>query len=140
MQGSCTYRIVFLLAGIYNLIFAIWLALSPYSLFKLINSILPFPEILIYPISLSIVFFGGIFFYTALEPSKAYDWVAFGFLAKIGPPLLTVLLIFTSDWPVSILNLVFFNDVIWWIPIYLFLKNNKENSYLKFMNIKSLKK
>ncbi len=118
------YRIIFLLAGTYNLAFAIWLVAAPASLFGLINISIPFSENYILPLAIGIALYVPIYIFAILHPEKAKKGIGFCLLSKIGTLFLACILILAAGWPVALLKMVFFNDVIWWIPFFLFLRKN----------------
>jgi len=116
------YRTVFGLAAAYNLAFALWIIVRPGSIFTLFGMDEPQHTAFWRLLGLPIAAFGVAYGYAAFRPERARPVVALGLLAKIVPPLAWLGAVSYGAWPVSTLPLILLNDIIWWLPFSLFLR------------------
>ena len=115
------YRIIFILAGIYNLVFGIWLFSSPLTLFAIFKLDVPFEEMISKSMGILIAVFSVIYFYAAWKPENSKKLILLGLVSKIFPSIALFFMIWKFDWPAKIFVMIFFNDWIWLIPFILFL-------------------
>lgn len=114
------FRIIFILAGFYNLTFGIWAALRPLDFFHLFQ--IPAP---LYPqiwgcLGMVVGVYGLLYWYAAWKPERARAIIAIGLLGKVLGPI-GMIISFSDTWPRRLGMLNLYNDVIWWIPFALFL-------------------
>jgi hypothetical protein len=110
------HKILFLLAGIYNLAFGIWLFCSPQSLFAFAGLPILIPIVFYRILAVIIAGFSVIYFYSILRPEKAKYLILLGLLSKIAPTIFVIFMQIFSDFSFDWYKMLFFNDMIWWIP------------------------
>lgn len=123
---------VLFVAGIYNLIWGAWVVLFPSTLFSLAD--LKEPTYLMIWQSVGLVV--GVYGVGYIAASKDYvrHWpiVLVGFLGKVGGPFGIIYHVLFNGFPKVFLGITLFNDLIWWIPFYLMLKEAYLAKEIKF--------
>ena len=114
------YRVVFALAGAYNLAFAAWAVVSPLTLFGLASLEPPLPSPLLEATAVGVALFGFAYAYAALRPDRARPIIILGLLAKIFPPAAWLVFVGPRAWP-----MILANDVAWWLPFALYLRRTR---------------
>src|SRR5688572_19280378 len=123
MSGSFAdrlFRIAFALAGVYNLAFGMWAAIWPLAFFDWFEIALPrYPGIWAC-LGMVVGVYGLLYLYGAWRLETARPIIAVGLLGKLLGPM-GMLLSFGDDWPRRLGMLCVYNDLIWWLPLGLFL-------------------
>lgn len=116
------YRLIFLLAALYNLAFGLWAAAFPFSYFRAFD--LPEPR---YPsiwacLGMVVGLYGLVYLLIAWEPERG-TWLALiGLAGKIFGPIGWVLTVWRGDeLPPRTVLLILANDLIWWFPFLYYL-------------------
>jgi hypothetical protein len=110
------HRLVFCLAGIYNILWGLYAALDPQWLFRFAG--LPdqnYPQIFAC-LGMVVGLYGIIYLEVARVPERGWLLAAIGLLGKILGPLGLAVLILTGQWPLATIILCLTNDLIWWVP------------------------
>lgn len=115
------YRIVFLLAGCYNLAFGLWAGLRPRAFFNLIEIEPPRYPALWACLGMVVGVYGFLYLHAAWRLERARPIIAIGLLGKILGPIGAAVTAGTGELPPRILSLLVLNDVIWWLPFAMFL-------------------
>jgi hypothetical protein len=115
------YRILLVLAGLYNLGFAAWTALFPRSFFTLFDLEPPNHPALWQCLGMVIGVYGAGYLWAALNLRLAKPIIALGLAGKLLGPAGWVAIVAAGDWPLRTVTLIVFNDVVWWLPFSLFL-------------------
>ncbi|MFI5401821.1 MAG: hypothetical protein ACHQ1G_02715 [Planctomycetota bacterium] len=111
------YRVVFVLAAVYNLGFGVWASLRPAAFFDLFRMAPPrHPEIW-QCLGMVIGLYGLLYAHAARHLESARAIILVGLLGKILGPIGWL----QSGWPVRTFPLIVFNDLVWWLPFSLFL-------------------
>jgi hypothetical protein len=114
------FRLIFILAGLYNLAFGFWAALCPNQFFRLFQITPPrYPQIWAC-LGMVVGLYGLLYWYAAWKPELARAIIAIGLLGKILGPIGMAISI-SDQWPRRLAMLNLYNDVIWWVPFALFL-------------------
>jgi hypothetical protein len=114
------FRIVFILAGFYNLAFGLWAALWPGQFFQIFQIVPPhYPQIWAC-VGMIVGVYGLLYWYAAWKPDRAKPIIAIGLLGKVLGPVGMIMNI-SAQWPRRLAMLNLYNDVIWWVPFALFL-------------------
>jgi hypothetical protein len=114
------FRIAFALAGCYNLSFGIWAGFWPLSFFDLFDLAAPrYPGIWAC-LGMVVGVYGLLYLHAAWRLETAWPIIAVGFLGKVLGPI-GMIMSFDDDWPRRIGMLCVYNDLIWWLPLGLFL-------------------
>jgi len=115
------YRILFTLAGFYNLIWASFSTFYPQAFFEFAG--LPpinHPEIYIC-LAMVVGIYGFLYWEVARVPERGGAIVAVGLLGKVLGPLGALYLVWKGIWPAKAFLLNLGNDLIWWVPFALYL-------------------
>ncbi len=115
------YRLIFAVAAAYNVAFGLWAALSPRSFFVLLAMAPPSYPSIWACLGMVIGVYGLGYAYAARRLDRAAPFIAIGLLGKVLGPAGWALAVARGEWPVRTLTLILFNDVIWWLPLCLFL-------------------
>jgi hypothetical protein len=107
------FRIVFVLAGCYNLAFGLWAGFYPLHFFEIFD--LPPP---LYPaiwscLGMVVGVYGLLYWYAAWKLDNARPIITVGLLGKVLGPVGMALNI-SQQWPARLGMLCVYNDVIWW--------------------------
>ena len=125
MKRIQQHKIVFILAGIYNIAWGAFSAINPQWLFRF--SGLPdinHPQIFAC-LGMVIGVYGILYLEVARKPQRGFMIAAVGLLGKILGPAGWVYLYATGVWPLASIVLILANDLIWWIPFAIYLVDSK---------------
>jgi len=117
------HRAVFAAAGVYNILWGLWSAYDPQWLFRFAGLPLLNHPAVFSCLAMVIGLYGMIYFEVARVPERGWLLAAVGLAGKILGPLGLAVLIFRGVWPLSTLILCFTNDLIWWVPFALYLRD-----------------
>lgn len=123
MQRRRFHRVVFALAGVYNLGWGAYTAFDPQWLFRFAG--MPpanYPEIFAC-LGMVVGIYGFLYWDVARVPERGFLIAAVGLLGKVLGPLGLGQLIATGQWPPATIILCVTNDFIWWIPFALYLRD-----------------
>jgi hypothetical protein len=121
MKRRRFHRVVFALAGAYNLAWGAYTALDPQWLFRFAG--MPpanYPEIFAC-LGMVVGIYGFLYWDVARAPERGFLIAAVGLLGKVLGPVGLAQLIATGQWPLATLVLCITNDFIWWVPFGLYL-------------------
>jgi hypothetical protein len=117
------HQIVFAIAGAYNLAWGAFSALDPQWLFRFAGMPLAtYPEIFAC-LAMVVGIYGLLYWQVARDPEHGFAIAAVGLLGKVLGPIGLVRLIATGAWPPATVILCLTNDLIWWIPFGLYLRD-----------------
>lgn len=115
-------KITLKLAAVYNILWGTIVILFPHLFFDLIGMERPnYPEFW-QCIGMIVGVYGLGYWLAASDPIKHYPIVLVGFLGKILGPIGFAQALIENRFPLSFGINIIFNDLIWWIPFYLILK------------------
>ena len=115
------HRVVFILAGGYNLAWGAYTVLDPQWLFRFAGLPLQnYPQIFAC-LGMVVGLYGILYLEVARRPERGWLLAAVGLLGKVLGPLGLAQLIWSGQWPWSTVVLCLTNDCIWWIPFTLYL-------------------
>jgi hypothetical protein len=117
------HRCTFAAAGIYNLLWGLWTALDPQWLFRFAGM-----EALNHPaifacLGMVVGVYGLLYLEVARRPEGGWAAAAVGLLGKVLGPLGWLYAVTVGDWPLASGVLILTNDLIWWGPFALYLKD-----------------
>lgn len=115
------YRLLFLLAGIYNLGFGLWAVLWPHSFFDLFQMEHPRYPAIWQCLGMVIGLYGLGYGYAAFRLDQGRVFIAIGLLGKLLGPIGWLATVSAGEWPVQTFTLIAFNDILWWLPFLLYL-------------------
>ena len=117
------HRTVFALAGIYNLAWGAYAALDPQWLFRFAGMpALNHPAIFAC-LGMVVGIYGFLYLEVARLPERGFALAAVGLLGKVLGPIGMARLIAAGEWPASAAILCLTNDLVWWIPFALYLRD-----------------
>lgn len=115
------HRIVFCLAGVYNIAWGLYSVYDPQWLFRYAGmSPQNYPQIFAC-LGMVVGLYGIIYLEIARVPERGWLLAAVGLLGKALGPVGLAPLIWSGQWPRATLILCLTNDLIWWIPFALYL-------------------
>jgi hypothetical protein len=117
------HRAVFLAAGVYNIAWGIHAVLNPQWLFRLTG--MPdaiYPELFACA-GMVIGLYGVLYLEVARVPEAGWVPAAVGFAGKVFGPAGWLVIVLAGAWPPRTAILVLTNDVIWWVPFVLYLRD-----------------
>lgn len=115
------HRVVFILAGTYNLVWGAVTTIDPEWIFRLTKMPAPTYPGFIACLGMVIGVYGILYLEVARSPKAGWLLAFVGFLGKVLGPIGMIYLVTTDQWPTSALWICVTNDFIWWIPFGLYL-------------------
>jgi hypothetical protein len=117
------HRIAFCAAGVYNILWGLYAAVDPQWLFRFAGMPpLNHPQIFAC-LGMVVGLYGLLYLEVARVPEKGWLLAAVGLLGKVLGPIGLIVLILQGQWPWATAVLCLTNDLIWWIPFTLYLKD-----------------
>ena len=117
------HRAVFIAAGFYNMAWGAWSALDPQWLFRFAGMPRANYPAVFACLGMVVGIYGILYLDVARRLDRGWLIAAVGLLGKILGPIGMVWLIASGAWPPTALVLCVTNDVIWWIPFGLYLRD-----------------
>lgn len=115
------HRVVFVAAGVYNILWGLWSAVDPQWLFRFAG-MPPLNHPAIFAcLGMVVGLYGVIYFEVARVPERGWLLAAVGLAGKVLGPIGLAVLILRGAWPPATIVLCLSNDLIWWIPFGLYL-------------------
>lgn len=115
------HRGVFVVAGAYNLAWGALAAIDPQWLFRFAQMPpLNHPSIFSC-LGMVVGLYGILYFEVARRPEQGWLLAAVGLLGKVLGPIGLAKLIASGAWPPRSIVLCLTNDVVWWVPMALYL-------------------
>lgn len=116
------YRLVFLAAGVYNIAWGLLTALYPDWLFDFAGI-----ERMRYPfvfgcVGMIVGLYGVVYLEIARRPEQGFLLAGVGLVGKILGPIGWVWAYLQGIWPLATIITIVTNDLIWWIPFFLYLR------------------
>jgi hypothetical protein len=117
------HRAVFVTAGLYNMAWGLWSIADPQWLFRF-TGMAPINQPAVFAcLGMVVGLYGILYLEVARVPERGWLLAAVGLLGKVLGPIGMVWLIRTGEWPPSASVLCLTNDVIWWIPFAMYLRD-----------------
>jgi hypothetical protein len=123
MPRRTFHRAVFAAAGVYNIAWGVWSALDPQWLFRFTGMPLSNTPAVFACLGMVIALYGILYLDVARRPESGWLVAAIGLAGKVLGPVGMVGLILTGAWPPSAFVLCVTNDLIWWAPFALYLRD-----------------
>jgi hypothetical protein len=118
------HRVTFVLAGLYNILWGIYSSLDPQWLFRLNGMPLQNQPAVFASMAMIVGLYGVIYLEVARRPERGWLLAAVGLVGKILGPIGLAVLILSGEWPPGTIILSLTNDLIWWIPFALYLRDS----------------
>ncbi len=121
MKRQKFYRILFLVAGIYNILWGLWVSIDPNWLFRFAHMEVPnYPEIFVC-VGMVVGLYGVVYLEIARRPTRGFLLALVGFIGKVLGPIGAIYYVYLGKWTFSALIMNLTNDFIWWIPFAIYL-------------------
>lgn len=117
------HRAVFVAAGLYNLGWGVFSAVDPQWLFRFAG--MPpanYPEVFAC-LGMVVGLYGVLYLEVARVPERGWLLAAVGLAGKVLGPVGLFRLLASGAWPPATLVLCLTNDLIWWLPFGLYLRD-----------------
>lgn len=118
------HRVVFVAAGLYNGLWGLWSIADPQWFFRFTGMPLTNQPAVFACLGMVVGLYGILYFEVARAPERGWLIAAVGLAGKVLGPIGMAWLIASGAWPPSAIVLCLTNDVIWWIPFGLFLRDS----------------
>lgn len=123
MKRQQFHQITFLCAGIYNLLWGAYSGLDPQWFFRYTGlPLLNHPQIFAC-LGMVVGVYGILYLEIARKPAAGFLIGAIGLLGKLLGPIGWAYLYLSDTWPLSSIVLILTNDLIWWIPFTIYLRD-----------------
>ena len=117
------HRAVFAVAGLYNIGWGLWSAADPQWLFRFTGMALSNSPAVFACLAMVVGLYGILYLDVARVPERGWLIAAVGLAGKVLGPMGMLWLIWNRIWPASAFVLCVTNDIIWWIPFGLYLRD-----------------
>jgi hypothetical protein len=123
MPRRRAHRIVFLAAGLYNMAWGVLAALEPQWLFRLAGMPLQrHPQVFV-SLGMVVGLYGFLYLEVARVPERGWPIAAVGLVGKVVGATGLGWLILTRKWPFAAVTLSLTNDLVWWAPFAVYLRD-----------------
>lgn len=121
MKRRGFHRIIFLLAGVYNIGWGIFVALNPNWLFSFAGmEPINYPDVFAC-LGMVVGLYGIVYLEIARKPERGFLPAAVGLIGKILGPVGLLMLIAQGAWKPATIVMCVTNDFVWWIPFSIYL-------------------
>jgi hypothetical protein len=115
--------LVFAVAGLYNIAWGLWSAADPQWLFRFAG-MAPLNQPAIFAcLGMVVGLYGVLYLEVARRPERGWLIAAVGLAGKVLGPAGLAFLIARGEWPASAIVLCLTNDLVWWVPFGLYLRD-----------------
>jgi hypothetical protein len=118
------HRAVFVAAGWYNIAWGVWSAVDPQWLFRFAGLPSLNQPAVFACLAMVVGLYGILYLEVARVPERGWLLAAVGLAGKILGPIGLMVLLIRGLWPMSTIVLCITNDLIWWLPFGLYLKDS----------------
>jgi len=118
------HRVVFIAAGIYNMAWGLYAAVDPQWLFRFAGMPLANHPPIFASLGMVVGLYGILYLEVARVPERGWLLAAVGLAGKVLGPIGLFVLLWQGTWPPATIVLCLTNDLIWWIPFALYLRDS----------------
>jgi hypothetical protein len=117
------HQLVFVAAGLYNLAWGLWTALEPQWLSRIAGFPMTEGDEGFAGLGLVVGLYGIVYLEVARVPERGWVPAAVGLAGKVVGSVGVLWLVLTSRWPSTTLMVTVTNDLVWWAPFSLYLRD-----------------
>lgn len=117
------HRAAFVAAGLYNIAWGVYTALDPQWLFRFAGMPLANHPQIFACLGMVIGLYGILYLEVARLPESGWLIAAVGLVGKVLGPIGMAVLLWQGVWPLATVVLCITNDLVWWIPFLLYLRD-----------------
>jgi len=117
------HRRVFVTAGLYNILWGLWSTSDPQWLFRFAGMPPTNHPAIFACLGMVVGLYGLLYLEVARLPARGWAIAAVGLIGKILGPTGMLWLILRGGWPPAAFVLCLTNDVIWWVPFAIYLRD-----------------
>ena len=118
------HRAVFAAAGAYNIGWGLYAVFDPQWLFRVAGMPLSNTPQIFACLGMVLGLYGLLYLEVARRPEHGWLLAAVGFTGKVLGPAGLLYLLVTDVWPPATLVLIATNDIIWWVPFAMYLRDS----------------
>jgi hypothetical protein len=123
MKRRAWHRSLFIIAGAYNIAWGIYSSIDPQWLFRFVRMPLSNTPEIFACLAMVVGLYGLVYWEVARVPERGFVLAAVGLLGKILGPIGLGVLLLSRAWPARATVLCLTNDLIWWIPFAIYLRD-----------------
>lgn len=117
------HRWAFVAAGIYNVAWGLYAGIDPQWLFRFADLPLMVHPQIFATLGMVVGLYGVLYLEVARRPEEGWLLAAVGFAGKVLGPIGLAVVVATGQWPPRTAVLVLTNDLLWWLPFGLYLRD-----------------
>jgi hypothetical protein len=117
------HRLIFVAAGLYNLVWGLWTALEPRWLSRVGGIAMRDAPQGFAGLGMVVGLYGIVYLEVARVPERGWVSAAVGLAGKVLGPVGVLWLVLTGRWPPQALIVIVTNDLLWWAPFTLYLRD-----------------
>ncbi len=117
------HRAVFIVAGAYNVAWGLYTAADPQWLFRFARMAPLNQPAIMSCLAMVVGLYGVLYAEVARRPERGFLLAAVGLVGKILGPIGLAVLIVRGAWPLRSGVLCLTNDLVWWVPFALYLRD-----------------
>lgn len=133
MESAKWMKTVLKAAGIYNVLWGVWVVLFPSHFFELVGMEPVNHEVIWQGMGMVIGVYGLGYWWAADDPLKHWPIVAVGLLGKLFGPIGFCINYFSGKIPFEFAYTMFTNDFIWWVPFSVILIRAHKTQKIKWL-------
>lgn len=117
------YRVTFAAAAVYNVLWGLYAGLDPQWVFRFAGMPPMQHPVVFACVGMVIGVYGVLYAEVARRPERGFLIAAVGMAGKVFGPLGLAVMIALGQWPPRTIFVILTNDLIWWIPFGLYLRD-----------------
>ena len=117
------HRATFVAAAIYNVVWGLYSGLDPQWVFRFADMPPMQHPVVFATVGMVIGLYGVVYAEIARRPERGFMLALVGLLGKVFGPIGLAFMIATGQWPAKTVLVILTNDLIWWIPFAIYLRD-----------------
>jgi hypothetical protein len=123
MRRRRLHRATFAAAGVYNITWGLYAVADPQWIFRLAGMPASTTPQIFACLGMVLGLYGVLYIEVARRPEHGWLPAAVGLTGKVLGPAGLAVLILQDVWPATTLILIVTNDIVWWVPFALYLRD-----------------